>query len=180
MKAIIPAAGLGTRFLPATKCSPKELLPVLDKPVIQYVVEEALEPEGVDGVVIINSHEKPQIEAYFSVDEDFESMLRERGKEKEAARVHDASTLPVSFVYQDEARGLGHAVLQAAGAIDDDPFFVLLGDYFVPGRQMCVRDGRGLQGPWRCVRHRGRSRPRGPGEPIRHHRRRVRGLPAWH
>lgn len=139
MKAIIPAAGLGTRFLPATKCSPKELLPVLDKPVIQYVVEEALEPEGVDGVVIINSHEKPQIEQYFSVDEDFESMLRERGKASEADRVHEASALPVSFVYQDEARGLGHAVLQAAPAIDEDPFFVLLGDYFVPGRQMCVR-----------------------------------------
>ena len=64
MKAIIPAAGLGTRFLPATKCTPKELLPVIDKPVIQYVVEEALEPEGVDGVVIVNSHEKPQIEQY--------------------------------------------------------------------------------------------------------------------
>ena len=66
MKAVIPAAGLGTRFLPATKCSPKELLPVLDKPVIQYVVEESLEPEGVDGVVIVNSHEKPQIEQYLT------------------------------------------------------------------------------------------------------------------
>ena len=139
MKAIIPAAGLGTRFLPATKCTPKELLPVLDKPVIQYVVEEALEPEGVDGVVIVNSHEKPQIESYFSVDHAFESMLRKRGKTAEAARVHEASTLPVSFVYQDEARGLGHAVLQAADEIDRDPFFVLLGDYFVPDRQMCVR-----------------------------------------
>lgn len=139
MKAIIPAAGLGTRFLPATKCTPKELLPVLDKPVIQYVVEEALEPAGVDGVVIVNSHEKPQIEQYFSVDHAFESMLRKRGKTSEAARVHEASTLPVSFVYQDEARGLGHAVLQAADEIDSDPFFVLLGDYFVPDRQMCVR-----------------------------------------
>ena len=139
MKAVIPAAGLGTRFLPATKCSPKELLPVLDKPVIQYVVEESLEPEGVDGVVIVNSHEKPQIEQYFSVDEAFESMLAERGKAAEAARVHEASTLPVSFVYQDEARGLGHAVLQAAEKIDGEPFFVLLGDYFVPDRKMCVR-----------------------------------------
>ena len=139
MKAIIPAAGLGTRFLPATKCTPKELLPVLDKPVIQYVVEEALEPQGVDGVIIVNSHEKPQIESYFSVNHSFESMLRKRGKTAEAARVHAASTLPVSFVYQDEARGLGHAVLQAADEIDSDPFFVLLGDYFVPERQMCVR-----------------------------------------
>ena len=65
MKAIIPAAGLGTRFLPATRCMPKELLPVLDKPILQYVVEEALEPAGVDGVVIVNSREKPQIEQYF-------------------------------------------------------------------------------------------------------------------
>ena len=138
MKSLIPAAGLGTRFLPATKCSPKELLPVLDKPVIQYVVEEALEPEGVDGVVIINSHEKPQIEHYFSVDEEFEDMLRSRGKKREADAVHEAGSLPVSFVYQDEALGLGHAVLQGAEAIEGEPFFVLLGDYFVPDRQMCV------------------------------------------
>ena len=139
MKAIIPAAGLGTRFLPATKCTPKELLPVLDKPVIQYVVEEALEPAEVDGVVIVNSHEKPQIESYFSVNHAFEAQLRSRGKQKEAARVHAASTLPVSFVYQDDPRGLGHAVLQAAPEIGSEPFFVLLGDYFVPDRQMCVR-----------------------------------------
>ena len=138
MKSIIPAAGLGTRFLPATKCSPKELLPVLDKPVIQYVVEEALEPEGVSKVVIINSHDKPQIEAYFAEDLDFEGMLRERGKASLADAVHEASTLPVSFAYQDEALGLGHAVYCAKDEMDGDPFFVLLGDYFVPDRQMCV------------------------------------------
>lgn len=139
MKAVIPAAGLGTRFLPATKGTPKELLPVLSKPVIQYVVEEALEPEGVDEVVIINSKEKPQIEAYFSVDGGFELMLRERGKDAEADAVHDAGSLPVSFVYQNEAKGLGHAVLCARDAIShDEPFFVLLGDYFVPDRKMCV------------------------------------------
>ena len=139
MKAVIPAAGLGTRFLPATKCTPKELLPVLDKPVIQYVVEEALEPEGVQGVVIVNSHEKPQIEAYFSVDEDYEEMLRSRGKAAIAERIHEAGSLPVSFVYQDDPKGLGHAVLCAKDEMDGDPFFVLLGDYFVPERQMCVR-----------------------------------------
>ena len=138
MKAIIPAAGLGTRFLPATKCSAKELLPVLDKPVIQYVVEEALEPEGVDGVVIVNSHAKPEMEQYFSVDEDFEAMLRESGKDALADAVHKASTLPVSFVYQDEPLGLGHAVHCAAEEVGDEPFFILLGDYFVPDRQMCV------------------------------------------
>ena len=139
MKAIIPAAGLGTRFLPATRVMPKELLPVLDKPVIQYVVEEALEPDGVDGVCIINSHEKPQIEAYFSVDEDFEAMLASRGKDALAAKVHEASSLPVAFAYQDDPKGLGHAVLCGAEAVGDEPFFVLLGDYFVPDRKMCVR-----------------------------------------
>ena len=139
MKAIIPAAGLGTRFLPSTKGTPKELLPVLNKPVIQYVVEEALEPAGVDGVVIVNSREKPQIESYFHVDDEFESMLRGRGKAKEADRVHAAGAMPVSFVYQDDPKGLGHAVYCAADAIDDEPFFVLLGDYFVPDRQMCVK-----------------------------------------
>ena len=139
MKAIIPAAGLGTRFLPATRVMPKELLPVLDKPVIQYVVEEALEPDGVDGVCIINSHEKPQIEAYFSVDADFEAMLASRGKDALAAKVHEASSLPVTFAYQDDPKGLGHAVLCGAEAVGDEPFFVLLGDYFVPDRKMCVR-----------------------------------------
>ena len=133
MKAIIPAAGLGTRFLPATKCSAKELLPVLDKPVIQYVVEEALEPEGVDGVVIVNSHAKPEMERYFSVDEGFEAMLHDSGKDALADAVHTASTLPVSFVYQDEPLGLGHAVHCAAAEV---------GDYFVPDRQMCVNMAR--------------------------------------
>ena len=138
MKSVIPAAGLGTRFLPATKAVPKELLPVLNKPVIQYVVEEALEPEGVDEVIIVNSHDKPQIEAYFSVDQDFEDMLRSRGKAKEADAVHTAATLPITFAYQDDPKGLGHAVLCAAEAVAGESFFVLLGDYFVPDRQMCV------------------------------------------
>lgn len=139
MKAVIPAAGLGTRFLPATKETPKELLPVLNKPVIQYVVEEALEPEGVDEVVIVNSREKPQLESYFRVDGGYEDMLRKRGKTTEADLVHEASKLPVSFVYQDNPRGLGHAVHCAADKVGDEPFFVLLGDYFVPDHQMCVR-----------------------------------------
>lgn len=139
MKAIIPAAGLGTRFLPATKCTPKELLPVLNKPVIQYVVEEALEPSGVDGVVIVNSRQKPQMEKYFSEDLEFEGYLHAHGKDKLAKLVHEAGALPVSFVYQDDPKGLGHAVYCAHDAVGDEPFFVLLGDYFVPDRKMCVR-----------------------------------------
>lgn len=139
MKAVIPAAGLGTRFLPATKCSPKELLPVLDKPVIQYVVEEALEPEGVDGCIIVNSHAKPQIEQYFSPMPELEDYLDDKGKHENAAAVRAAGDLPVSFVYQDDPKGLGHAVLCAKEAVGNEPFFVLLGDYFVPDRQMNVR-----------------------------------------
>lgn len=139
MKAIIPAAGLGTRFLPATKSNPKELLPVLDKPVIQYVVEEALEPNGVDGVVIVNSHLKPQLEEYFGPMPELEGYLRERGKDHYADVVRESGELPVSFVYQDDPLGLGHAVLCAKDEVGDDPFFVLLGDYFVPDRDMCVR-----------------------------------------
>lgn len=139
MKAIIPAAGLGTRFLPATKCTPKELLPVLDKPVIQYVVEEALEPSGVDGVVIVNSRQKPQMEKYFSEDLAFEEYLYAHGKDALAKKVHEAGALPVSFVYQDDPKGLGHAVYCAHEAVGNEPFFVLLGDYFVPDRKMCVR-----------------------------------------
>ena len=131
MKSVIPAAGLGTRLKPLTDT-------ILNKPVIQYVVEEALEPEGVDEVIIVNSHDKPQIEAYFSVDQDFEDMLRSRGKAKEADAVHTAATLPITFAYQDDPKGLGHAVLCAAEAVAGESFFVLLGDYFVPDRQMCV------------------------------------------
>lgn len=139
MKAIIPAAGLGTRFLPATKAVPKELLPVQGLPVIQQVVEEALAVDGVDGVVIVNSHDKPAVERHFAKDEALETVLAERGKESLAEGVRHASDLPVSFVYQDDPLGLGHAVLQAAPEMDGDPFLVLLGDYFVPGHDMCRR-----------------------------------------
>lgn len=139
VKAIIPAAGLGTRFLPATKTTPKELLPVLGTPVIQRVVDEALAVDAVDGVVIVNSREKPDIERYFARDEQLEQTLRARGKASKADAVEAAGTLPVSFVYQDEALGLGHAVLQAAQVTGDDSFLVLLGDYYVPGKDMCRR-----------------------------------------
>ena len=108
MKAIIPAAGLGTRFLPATKCTPKELLPVLNKPVIQYVVEEALEPAGVDEVVLVNSHEKPQIEHYFSEDLELEGLLRKRGKDTFADLVKQAGSQSARLLcLPGAAAGLG-------------------------------------------------------------------------
>ena len=139
MKAVIPAAGLGTRFLPATKSGPKELLPILDKPVIQYVVEEALEPDCVDSCIVVSSPAKSQIENFFSRDEKLERLLESQGKYDLAETVRKVGQLPVTFAYQENPRGLGHAVLCAAPKLDHDPFFVLLGDYFVPNRQMCVR-----------------------------------------
>lgn len=138
MKALIPAAGMGTRFLPATKAVPKEMLLVVDRPVIQYVVEEGI-ASGADEVVIINSREKKAIENHFAPDPALESTLRERGKAAYADAVAHAGGLPVSFVYQDDPLGLGHAVHCAADKMDGDPFLVLLGDVIVPDNQMLVR-----------------------------------------
>lgn len=135
MKAIIPAAGLGTRFLPATKAVPKEMLLVVDRPAIQYVVEEGLASEA-DEVVIVNSREKRAIEEHFTPDPDLVALLRERGKHEYADAVEYVGNLSVSYVYQDEALGLGHAVLCAAEATGDEPFYVLLGDVLVPNNEM--------------------------------------------
>ncbi|MBY4797142.1 UTP--glucose-1-phosphate uridylyltransferase [Collinsella sp. AGMB00827] len=137
MKAIIPAAGLGTRFLPSTKCTPKEMLPVLDKPVIQYVVEEAIEPEEVDGAIIVTSPGKPELLSYFQPDRPLEALLRERGKDEYADAVEEAGHLPVDFRYQYEPLGLGHAIRSAADATAGESFLVLLGDYVVPHRDIC-------------------------------------------
>ena len=124
MKAIIPAAGLGSRFLPATKAQPKEMLLVVDRPVIQYIVEEGL-ASAADEVVIVNSRDKKSIEEHFSPNPELVAMLRERGKDKYA----DA-------VYQDEPLGLGHAVHCAAEKTGNEPFYVLLGDVLVPDNKM--------------------------------------------
>lgn len=137
MKAIIPAAGLGTRFLPGTKCTPKEMLPVLDKPVIQYVVEEALDPEEVDDAIIVTSPGKPELLNYFQPDRSLENLLRERGKNAYADAVAHAGGMPVDFRYQYEPKGLGHAIRSAADAVTGENFLVLLGDYVVPNRDIC-------------------------------------------
>ncbi len=135
MKAVIPAAGLGTRFLPATKSVPKEMLLVGDRPAIQFVVEEGLASEA-DEVVIVNSPGKQAIEDHFSPDPDLVALLRERGKDAYADAVEYVGGLPVSFVYQEEALGLGHAVLCAAEKTADEAFYVLLGDVLVPDNKM--------------------------------------------
>ena len=138
MKALIPAAGLGTRFLPATKATPKEMLPVLNRPAIQYVVEEAV-AAGASEAVIITSNNKPSIAAHFSPAPILTSFLVQKGKRSVAASVTTTGELPVNFVVQTEPRGLGHAVLCAAEATGGESFFVLLGDVLVPSDNLLVR-----------------------------------------
>lgn len=136
MKAIIPAAGLGTRFLPETKSVPKEMLPVLDQPVIQHIVEEAIAAPACDGCVVVTSKDKPLIEAYFQADPAFSDMLRARGKAAYADACDHVGALPIQYLYQDEPRGLGHAVLCGAPATAGESFYVLLGDVVVPGNSI--------------------------------------------
>ena len=138
MKALIPAAGLGTRFLPATKAQPKEMLLVVDRPVIQYVVEEGL-ASAADEVVIINSHSKKAIEDHFTPDPELIATLRARGKDAYADEVERVGNMNVSYVYQEEALGLGHAIHCAAEKTGDEPFYVLLGDVIVPDNKMLPR-----------------------------------------
>ena len=132
MKAIIPAAGLGTRFLPVTKSQPKEMLPVVDKPVIQYVVEEAI-AGGVTDILIVTGRGKRAIEDHFDRSVELEAELQAAGKLADLATVQCIADLAeVFYVRQKEPRGLGHAVLCGAPLTDDDPFFVMLGDELVP------------------------------------------------
>ena len=132
MKAIIPAAGLGTRFLPVTKAQPKEMLPVLNKPVIQYVVEEAV-AAGVKDVLIVTGRGKRAIEDHFDRSVELEQLLARSGAADLLDDVCAISDLAdVFYVRQKHPRGLGHAVMCGAGHIGDEPFFVLLGDVIVP------------------------------------------------
>ena len=138
-KAIIPAAGLGTRFLPATKASPKEMLPVVDKPVIQYVVEEAV-AAGIESILIITGRGKEAIENHFDVSYELEQVLKERGKEEELAIVRGiASMVEVSYTRQKEALGLGNAVLCGMTWAGIEPFAVFLGDDIVISETPCMR-----------------------------------------
>ncbi len=137
-KAVIPAAGLGTRFLPATKAQPKEMLPLVDKPLIQYVVEEAA-ASGIDQVIIVTGRGKGAIEDHFDVAFELEKTLEERGKGDLLQQVRASSNLAtVSFVRQKQALGLGHAVLAARDLVGDEPFAVLLGDDIIDGPTPCI------------------------------------------
>jgi UTP--glucose-1-phosphate uridylyltransferase len=133
-KAVIPAAGLGTRFLPATKATPKEMLPVVDKPAIQYVVEEAV-AAGLSDVLMVTGRNKRPLEDHFDRNYELEEALTRKGDARRLAKVQESSDLAtMHYVRQGDPRGLGHAVLCAAPHVGDQPFAVLLGDDLIDPR----------------------------------------------
>ena len=138
-KAVFPAAGLGTRFLPATKAQPKEMLPIVDKPIIQYGVEEAL-AAGCDQIVIVTGRGKSAIEDHFDVSYELEKMLEERKKTDLLTIVRQISDMiHVAYVRQKEALGLGHAVLMARELVGNEPFAVLLADDVIDANPPCLK-----------------------------------------
>ncbi len=138
-KAVFPAAGLGTRFLPATKAQPKEMLPLVDKPIIQYAVEEAA-ASGLDNIIIITGRGKNAIEDHFDVSFELERILEDRGKTEQLRQVRAVSDLVhIAYVRQKEALGLGHAILAARDFVGQEPFAVLLGDDVIEAEKPCVR-----------------------------------------
>jgi len=137
-KAVFPAAGWGTRFLPATKAQPKEMLPLVDKPVIQYAVEEAV-AAGIEQVIIITSSQKRAIEDHFDIDFELEHLLEERGDVEMLRRIRHISDLAqIAYVRQKEQLGLGHAVLVAKELIGHEPFAVILSDDVVVSERPCI------------------------------------------
>lgn len=137
-KAIIPAAGLGTRFLPATKAMPKEMLPIVDKPTIQYIVEEAI-ASGIEDIIIVTGKGKRAIEDHFDHAFELENNLFSKGKFELLDEVRRLSNVDIHYIRQKEARGLGHAVWCARNFIGNEPFAVLLGDDIVQSQVPCVR-----------------------------------------
>ncbi len=139
MKAVIPAAGLGTRLLPATKAQPKEMLPVVDKPAIQYVVEEAI-ASGIKDILIITGRGKRAIEDHFDRSLELERVLEKSGKTKELAEIRRISDMAdIFYIRQKEQLGLGHAVLCAKEHINEEPFAVMLGDDLIVDEKPCIR-----------------------------------------
>ncbi|WP_152395122.1 UTP--glucose-1-phosphate uridylyltransferase GalU [Paenibacillus guangzhouensis] len=136
-KAIIPAAGLGTRFLPATKAMPKEMLPIVDKPTIQYIVEEAI-ASGIEDIIIVTGKGKRAIEDHFDYAYELENNLLEKGKLDLLEQVQRSSKVEIHYIRQKEAKGLGHAVWCARNFIGNEPFAVLLGDDIVRSEKPCI------------------------------------------
>ncbi len=138
-KAVFPAAGLGTRFLPATKAQPKEMLALVDKPIIQYGVEEAL-ASGMDNIIIVTGRGKNSIEDHFDVSFELETILEQKGKTDLLAVVREISDMiHVSYIRQKEALGLGHAVLMAKDLVGNEPFAVLLADDVIDAEEPALR-----------------------------------------
>ncbi|PYQ07119.1 MAG: UTP--glucose-1-phosphate uridylyltransferase [Acidobacteria bacterium] len=138
-KAVFPAAGLGTRFLPATKAQPKEMLPLVDKPIIQYVIEEAV-AAGLTKIIIVTGRGKNAIEDHFDTSYELEKMLEARGKTDLLEQVRAVSNMiNVSYVRQGESLGLGHAVLMARDLVGDEPFAVMLGDDIIDNPVPCMK-----------------------------------------
>ena len=134
-KAVIPAAGLGTRMLPATKTVPKEMLPMVDKPVIQYIIEEAV-ASGIEDILIVTNRAKSAMDDYFDYYPELETCLNQAGKDKELTEVRRAADLAnIFYVRQKETRGLGHAIARARRFVGDEPFAVLLGDDIMRARK---------------------------------------------
>ena len=138
-KAVFPAAGLGTRFLPATKASPKEMLPLVDKPLIQYGVEEAV-ASGISSILIITGRDKSAIENHFDISYELEETLRERGKTKILKKVQSIAEIArISYTRQKQALGLGHAIYQAQDYVGNEPFAVVLADDIVDAEVPALR-----------------------------------------
>ncbi|TAA66476.1 UTP--glucose-1-phosphate uridylyltransferase GalU [Planococcus salinarum] len=137
-KAIIPAAGLGTRFLPLTKAMPKEMLPLIDKPTIQYIVEEAV-ASGIEDIIIVTGKGKRAIEDHFDNNFELEENLIKKGKFDLLEKVRDSSKVEIHYIRQKEPKGLGHAVWTARKFIGDEPFAVLLGDDVVRSEKPCLK-----------------------------------------
>ena len=138
-KAIIPAAGLGTRFLPATKAQPKEMIPIVDKPTIQYIVEEAA-AAGIEDILVISGRNKRTIEDHFDKSYELEEELHRKGKQDLLSVVEDISNIAnIHYIRQKEAKGLGHAIYCAKSFIGNEPFAVLLGDDIVDSETPCIK-----------------------------------------
>jgi len=138
-KAIIPAAGLGTRFLPATKSQPKEMLPIVDKPTLQYIIEEAIE-SGIEEILIVTGRSKKSIEDHFDRSVELELELEQKGKKEMLKMVQDISNMVnIHYIRQKEPKGLGHAIHCAKSFIGDEPFAVLLGDDIVDADTPCLK-----------------------------------------